>query len=158
MAIGRAPIVKMSRRMPPTPVAAPWYGSTALGWLWLSILNATARPSPIEMTPAFSPGPATTPSSAVPVGSVSSSGLRALVRAVLAPHHAEHRQLEVVRVAPAEAVADGHELLVGHAEAAMERLLRQHRGRLRDAHRAPTVTGAARRRWPPGRRCRRASG
>ena len=30
-AIGRAPIVKMSRRMPPTPVAAPWYGSTALG-------------------------------------------------------------------------------------------------------------------------------
>ena len=26
-AIGRAPIVKMSRRMPPTPVAAPWYGS-----------------------------------------------------------------------------------------------------------------------------------
>ncbi len=23
-AIGRAPIVKMSRRMPPTPVAAPW--------------------------------------------------------------------------------------------------------------------------------------
>ena len=26
-AIGRAPIVKMSRMMPPTPVAAPWYGS-----------------------------------------------------------------------------------------------------------------------------------
>jgi hypothetical protein len=26
-AIGRAPIVKTSRRMPPTPVAAPWYGS-----------------------------------------------------------------------------------------------------------------------------------
>jgi hypothetical protein len=25
-AIGRAPIVKMSRMMPPTPVAAPWYG------------------------------------------------------------------------------------------------------------------------------------
>ena len=24
---GRAPMVKMSRRMPPTPVAAPWYGS-----------------------------------------------------------------------------------------------------------------------------------
>ena len=31
--IGRAPMVKMSRRIPPTPVAAPWYGSTALGWL-----------------------------------------------------------------------------------------------------------------------------
>src|ERR1044072_5143523 len=26
-AIGRAPMVKMSRMMPPTPVAAPWYGS-----------------------------------------------------------------------------------------------------------------------------------
>ena len=28
---GRAPIVKMSRMMPPTPVAAPWNGSIALG-------------------------------------------------------------------------------------------------------------------------------
>ena len=26
-ATGRAPIVKMSRMMPPTPVAAPWNGS-----------------------------------------------------------------------------------------------------------------------------------
>ena len=25
--IGRAPIVKTSRRLPPTPVVAPWYGS-----------------------------------------------------------------------------------------------------------------------------------
>ncbi len=32
--------------MPPTPVAAPWNGSTADGWLWLSTLSATARPSP----------------------------------------------------------------------------------------------------------------
>ena len=23
--------------IPPTPVAAPWYGSTADGWLWLSM-------------------------------------------------------------------------------------------------------------------------
>ena len=30
-ATGRAPMVKMSRRIPPTPVAAPWKGSTALG-------------------------------------------------------------------------------------------------------------------------------
>ena len=75
-AIGRAPIVKMSRRIPPTPVAAPWYGSTADGWLCDSILNATARPWPIEMTPAFSPGPATTPSP--PVGSVRSSGFELL--------------------------------------------------------------------------------
>src|SRR5260370_28266682 len=28
-----------------------------LGWLWLSILKTTARPSPMSMTPAFSPGP-----------------------------------------------------------------------------------------------------
>src|SRR5918911_4366344 len=27
------------------------------GWLWLSILNTTAWPSPMSMTPAFSPGP-----------------------------------------------------------------------------------------------------
>ncbi len=73
MATGRAPIVKMSRRMPPTPVAAPWYGSTALGWLCDSSLNATASPSPMRTTPAFSPGPATT--SLPPVGSVASSGL-----------------------------------------------------------------------------------
>ena len=75
-AIGRAPIVKMSRRIPPTPVAAPWYGSTALGWLCDSILNATARPSPIEITPAFSPGPATTP--APVVGRVDSKGFELL--------------------------------------------------------------------------------
>src|SRR5262245_27531912 len=56
-AIGLAPIATMSRRIPPTPVAAPWNGSTADGWLWLSTLNATARPSPRSSTPAFSPGP-----------------------------------------------------------------------------------------------------
>src|SRR5215470_13665730 len=28
-----------------------------LGWLWLSILNTQASPSPISITPAFSPGP-----------------------------------------------------------------------------------------------------
>ena len=60
-AIGRAPIVKMSRRMPPTPVAAPWKGSMNEGWLWLSILNTTAQPSPMSMAPAFSPGPCSTP-------------------------------------------------------------------------------------------------
>src|SRR6478609_4639817 len=27
------------------------------GWLWLSILKTTAWPSPISITPAFSPGP-----------------------------------------------------------------------------------------------------
>src|SRR3954467_794322 len=51
---------KMSRMMPPTPVAAPWYGSTADGWLWLSMRTATASPSPTSMTPAPSPGPTST--------------------------------------------------------------------------------------------------
>src|SRR6266481_3797695 len=60
LATGRAPIVKMSRRIPPTPVAAPWYGSTNDGWLWLSILNTAAHPSPTSSAPAFSPGPPTT--------------------------------------------------------------------------------------------------
>jgi len=60
IAIGRAPMVKMSRRMPPTPVAAPWNGSMNDGWLWLSILNTTAQPSPMSIAPAFSPGPCST--------------------------------------------------------------------------------------------------
>ncbi len=59
-AIGRAPIVKMSRRIPPTPVAAPWYGSMKEGWLCDSILKTTASPSPMSTTPAFSPGPCST--------------------------------------------------------------------------------------------------
>ncbi len=58
--MGRAPMVKMSRKIPPTPVAAPWYGSTADGWLWLSIFMATARPPPMSTMPAFSPGPCST--------------------------------------------------------------------------------------------------
>ena len=55
--MGRAPIVKMSRRMPPTPVAAPWNGSMNDGWLWLSILKARPNPPPTSTMPAFSPGP-----------------------------------------------------------------------------------------------------
>ncbi len=27
------------------------------GWLWLSILKTAASPSPMSITPAFSPGP-----------------------------------------------------------------------------------------------------
>ena len=56
-AIGRAPTANTSRRMPPTPVAAPWNGSTALGWLCDSTLKAIASPSPTSTAPAFSPGP-----------------------------------------------------------------------------------------------------
>jgi hypothetical protein len=60
--MGRAPMVKTSRRIPPTPVAAPWYGSMAEGWLWLSMRRAAAMPSPTSTTPAFSPGPTSTAS------------------------------------------------------------------------------------------------
>src|SRR5213593_4329692 len=66
----------MSRRMPPTPVAAPWNGSTADGWLWLSTLNATASPSPRSTTPAFSPGPWSTRGESV--GKRRSSGAECL--------------------------------------------------------------------------------
>src|SRR3954454_8397833 len=75
-AIGRAPSAKMSRRMPPTPVAAPWNGSTALGWLCDSTLNATAQPPPTSTAPAFSPGPITTAGPSV--GSVRRSFLECL--------------------------------------------------------------------------------
>src|SRR5579872_3281548 len=60
-AVGRAPIARMSRMIPPTPVAAPWNGATALGWLWLSILNTAAHPPPTDTAPAFSPGPRRSP-------------------------------------------------------------------------------------------------
>jgi hypothetical protein len=59
-ATGRAPMVKMSRMMPPTPVAAPWYGSMNDGWLCDSILKTAASPSPMSTAPAFSPGPCST--------------------------------------------------------------------------------------------------
>ena len=75
-ATGRAPIVKTSRRMPPTPVAAPWYGSIADGWLWDSILKTQASPPPMSTAPAFSPGPWST--RAPLVGSRASRGLLVL--------------------------------------------------------------------------------
>ena len=45
-ATGRAPIDRMSRTIPPTPVAAPWNGSIALGCECDSILNTQAMPPP----------------------------------------------------------------------------------------------------------------
>src|SRR6185437_6227373 len=53
-AMGLAPMVKISRLIPPTPVAAPWYGSSADGWLCDSILNAHPKPPPKSTRPAFS--------------------------------------------------------------------------------------------------------
>src|SRR5438270_506110 len=77
----------MSRRMPPTPVAAPWKGSTALGWLCDSTLNAHARPPPTSTAPAFSPGPTTTCSPSV--GSVRRS-LRECLYAQCSDHISEY--------------------------------------------------------------------
>ena len=110
MAIGRAPIAKMSRRMPPTPVAAPWKGSTADGWLWLSTLSATARPSPTSITPAFSPGPWST--RGPDVGKPPEQGPGVLVAAVLAPEEREDGELEIVRLA-AHQLVDSLVLAVG---------------------------------------------
>src|SRR2546421_390189 len=86
-AIGRAPTAKTSRRMPPTPVAAPWNGSTALGWLCDSTLNAQASPPPTSTAPAFSPGPMTTRSPSV--GSRPSS-LRECLYAQCSLHSSEN--------------------------------------------------------------------
>ena len=94
---GRAPIVKMSRRMPPTPVAAPWNGSTALGWLCDSILRTHSQPvADVDRAGVL----------ARPLQHARAAGrealqqrARVLVAAVLAPHRAEHAQLDQVRLA-----------------------------------------------------------
>ena len=108
----------MSRRIPPTPVAAPWNGSTAEGWLWLSTLNATARPvaeveharvlaRPLQHALAGARQPP-------------QEECRVLVAAVLRPEEREDGELEVVRL-PLEQRDDSVELPVRQAELAMER-------------------------------------
>ena len=110
----------MSRRIPPTPVAAPWNGSTADGWLCDSALNATATPvaevdhagvlaRPLEDALAARRQPA-------------QERRRVLVAAVLRPEEREDRQLEVVR-RPAEQLPDTVELSVGETERAVKRLV-----------------------------------
>ena len=118
--------------MPPTPVAAPWNGSTADGWLWLSTLSATASPSPTSITPAFSPGPCSTRSP--DVGKPAQQQPRVLVAAVLAPEQREHGQLEVVRIA-AQQLLDARELPVGQARGCdAAALARRHSGLRNAAH------------------------
>src|SRR3989475_6218166 len=95
MAIGRAPIVKMSRRMPPTPVAAPWYGSMKDGWLWLSILKTAARPSPDVHDAGVLAGPLDNVRRIH--WELLEKGPRALIRTVLAPHHREHSEFGEIR-------------------------------------------------------------
>ena len=112
-AIGRAPTANTSRRMPPTPVAAPWNGSTALGWLCDSTLNAIASPSPTDdrarvLARAHQQVRALR-------GQAPEQLLGVLVGAVLGPHQREHGQLEAVGLAP-ELLADQVELGVGEPE------------------------------------------
>ena len=118
-ATGRAPMATMSRMIPPTPVAAPWKGSTAEGWLWLSTLNATASPSPRSMTPAFSPGPLQDARAAGGQAAEEAGGM--LVRAVLGPEERKDGELEVVRV-PAHEPADALQLPIGEPERSMKGL------------------------------------
>src|SRR5689334_10855603 len=54
MGLAASPVPRISRITPPAPVAAPPYGSMALGWLWVSALKQTASVSSKAMTPALS--------------------------------------------------------------------------------------------------------
>ena len=96
-ATGRAPSAKTSRRMPPTPVAAPWNGSTAEGWLWLSTLNDDREPvAGVDRAGVL----ARAHQHALALGRERAQQLlRVLVGAVLGPQQREDRQLERVRLA-----------------------------------------------------------
>ena len=105
-------MVKMSRTMPPTPVAAPWNGSTALGWLWLSTLKTTASPWPMSTAPGILLTRADEDVLAVS-GQQFQQRTRILVAAVLAPHGAEHAQLNAVGSA---AKLDANALILAASE------------------------------------------
>ena len=59
-AIGLLATERMSLRTPPMPVEAPPYGSTAEGWLWLSMCRVTTYPSADVDDARVVPGPRTT--------------------------------------------------------------------------------------------------
>ena len=67
------------------------------GWLWLSILNTQASPSPMSITPAFSPGPWITHGRAGRQRAQVQA--RRLVRAVLVPHRRDDAELGQRRLA-----------------------------------------------------------
>ena len=116
----------MSRRIPPTPVAAPWNGSTADGWLCDSTLNATASPSPRSITPGVLAGPLQ--DALARRGQPLQQRRGVLVAAVLGPEQREDRELEVVRL-PLEKTPDSLELAVREPERAVQRLFRNLRQR-----------------------------
>jgi len=106
---------------PADPGRAPWNGSTALGWLWLSTLNAIPSPSPTSITPAFFTGPCRTrsPDEGKPLEELR----RMFVATVLGPKQRKDRELEVIWL-PAEQVADPVKLAVRQPKGAMKRLFR----------------------------------
>ena len=111
----------MSRRIPPIPVAAPWNGSTADGWLCDSHLERDGE-AVAEVEDAR-----------VLAGALEDAlarrrqplqqRRRMLVAAVLRPEQREDGELEVVRLA-AQKLLDTARLPVGETESAMERLFR----------------------------------
>jgi len=91
--------------MPPTPVAAPWYGSIADGWLCDSIAD-------IDSPRVF----ARSLQDLGPLGwQLAQQRFRGLVGAVLTPQRAEHPELQIIRVA-SQGANDGTVLILleGH--------------------------------------------
>ena len=103
-------------------MAAPWKGSTALGWLWDSTLKATAWPvADVDGAGVL----ARAHHHPLALGRQPAEQLaRVLVGAVLGPEQREHRQLDVVRLA-AEQLDDALVLGVGEPELAVWRLGRR---------------------------------
>ena len=122
-------MAKMSRRMPPTPVAAPWYGSTALGWLWDSILNTTARPSPMRDRAGV------LARAGEDVGAVRWAACASSGRELLYEQCSLHMTLNMASSSSlgcaAQAVEDRVQLDVGQAEPAMQVRLRRESAALR---------------------------
>ena len=129
-AIGRAPIATMSRRIPPTPVAAPWNGSTARRVVVRLDLERD-RLALAEVDHAGVLARALQHALALD-GQPLQQQRRVLVAAVLRPEQREDGELEVVRVA-AEQLADAVELPVGQPERAVERLFRDLRQRVQSS-------------------------
>ena len=139
-ATGRAPIATMSRRIPPTPVAAPWNGSTRRRVVvrldlerdrlaLAEVDHARVLARPLEHALARR-------------GQPLQQRRRVLVAAVLRPEQREDGELEVVRLA-LEQLADSPVLGVGETERAMERLFRDPRQRAESIR----LTGRSRSRW-----------
>ena len=111
----------MSRRIPPTPVAAPWNGSTARRVVVRLDLERD-REAAADVDHA---GVLARPlqDALAARRQAPEQPRRVLVAAVLRPEEREDRELEVVRI-PLEQLPDTVELPVGETERAVEWLLR----------------------------------